>query len=130
MQPSIGMQLIQDERRNVCSRYASSMEARKIRQGPDRPAPGLIVQDGGTNEDPVKSAVSDDRFLPVLVCVDLLQQKRKDHVVEEEATVPGTIPGAHPGDGEVPTSARIAVERSVTWRKGLAGVPSALTTAS
>jgi hypothetical protein len=27
MQPSIGMQLIQDERRNVCSRYASVMEA-------------------------------------------------------------------------------------------------------
>jgi DNA invertase Pin-like site-specific DNA recombinase len=27
VQPSIGMQLIQDERRNVCSRYASSMEA-------------------------------------------------------------------------------------------------------
>ena len=60
--------------------------------------PGLIVQDGGTNEDPVKSAVSDDRFLPILVCVDLLQQKRKDHVVEEKATMPGTIPCAHPRD--------------------------------
>src|SRR5665213_2132863 len=60
--------------------------------------PGLIVKDGGTNEDPVESAVSYDRFLPVLVCVHLLQQKRKNHVVEEETTVPSTIPGAHPRD--------------------------------
>ena len=63
MQPGIGAQLIQDERRNLLSRYAFAMEVGEIRQGPDRAAAWLIGQDRGPNEDPVEPAVSDDGFL-------------------------------------------------------------------
>src|SRR4051812_44364587 len=103
MQPGIGAQVIQDERRNVLPRYASSMVVGEIRERPDRAAAGLVVQDGGTDEDPVQPAVSDNRFLPILVGVNLLQQKWKDHIVEEETAVSGTIAGAHPGDANQPS---------------------------
>ena len=74
------------------------MEVGEIRQRPDRAAAGLIVQDGGPNEDPVEPAVSNDGLLAVLVGVHLLQEKRKDHVVEEKAAVSGAVAGAEPGD--------------------------------
>ncbi len=76
------------------------MEVGEIRQGPDRVTAWLVVQDGGTNEDPVESAVSDEGFLPVLVCVYPLQEKREDHVVKEEAAMPGAVAGADARDAD------------------------------
>src|SRR6185503_15517216 len=88
MQPGVGVQLVQNEGRNVFSRYGPTMEVGEIRESADRAAAGLVVQDGGTNQDPVEPAVSDDGLLPVLVGVHLRQEKRKDHVVEEKTAVP------------------------------------------
>src|SRR5689334_16637346 len=98
MQPGIGAQLVEDERRHVLSRNASAMEGGEIRQGPDWATAWLIGQDGGPNENPVEPAISDDGFLAVLVGVHLLQEKRKDQVVEEKAAVSGAVAGAEPRD--------------------------------
>src|SRR5437660_1359310 len=98
MQPCIAAQLIQDEPCNVFSRYRSPMEVGEIRERADRAAAVLVVQNGRTNKNPIEAAVSDDRLLPVLVGVYLLQEKRKDHVVEEKAAVPGAVTGADARD--------------------------------
>jgi hypothetical protein len=92
-QPDIGAQLIQDELGNVLSRYASAMEIGEILERFDRAATRLVVQDGGAKENPGKTALLDDRFLPILVGVDLPQEKREDHVIEEETTMPGAVAG-------------------------------------
>jgi len=98
MQPGIGPQLIQDERRNVCARYRAAPKLGEFLKRPDRVAAGLVIQDGGANENPVDAAVPDDRFLPVFVGIDLAQQKREYQSVEEKAAVSGTLAGAHPRD--------------------------------
>jgi hypothetical protein len=135
MQPGIVAQLFQDERRNVFSRYGSAMEVGELRERPHRFAVTLVVQDGRTNENPVEAAVSDDRFLPILVGVHLAQEKRMYQLVKEKASVPGTVTRANPGDADqretcsafiALTSARVAVERSLTSLNGPAGVPSAM----
>ena len=100
MQPGIASQLVEDKLRNVFSRYGSSVEVGEIRQRPDRVAAGLVIQDRWANDNPVEPAVSDDRFLSVLVSVHFAQQKWKDQVVEEKAAVPGTVAGANPCDAD------------------------------
>jgi len=114
------------------------MEIGEILECLDRAATRLVVQDGGANENPGKTALLDDRFLPILAGVDLPQEKREDHVIEEETTMPGAVAGTPVmqtrremfSASMAFTSARVAVNRSVTSLKGLAGVPNALTTAS
>jgi hypothetical protein len=99
-QPDIGAQLIQDELGNVLSRYASAMEIGEILECLDRAATRLVVQDGGANENPGKTALLDDRFLPIIVGVDLPQEKREDHVIEEETTMPGAVAGTYSRDAD------------------------------
>src|SRR4051794_16320779 len=98
MQPGIAAQLIQDERCDVFSRYRSAMEVGGIRERPDRVAARFVVQHRRTNKNPVEAAISDDRLLPILVDVYLLEEEREDHVVEQQAAVPGAVAGTEPGD--------------------------------
>src|SRR3954463_2308098 len=100
MQPRIRAQLVQNEFRNVLSRYRSAVESGEIRERPDLVAAGFVVEDCGTNQNPIEPAISDDAFLPVLVGVDLTQKQREDHLVENEAAVAGAVAGADAGDAD------------------------------
>ena len=74
------------------------MEAGEIREGADGVAARLVVEDGGSNENPIETAVPDDRLLPVLVGVYVAQEKRKDQIVKKKAAVASTVTGADARD--------------------------------
>lgn len=99
MDPGVTAHLVQDKARNICSRYGPAVEAGEIRERADFVA-GLIVEDGGTNEDPIEPATSDDGFLPVLVGVHLAQQKRENQIVEQKSAVTSAVTGSNPCDAD------------------------------
>ena len=84
-----------DKLRNVHSRYGSAMEAREVREVRIVLLPGLLLR---TDGNPVELAISDDRFLAVLVRLHLAQEKRENQIIEQEPAVPGTVAGSDPRD--------------------------------
>ncbi len=74
------------------------MEIPQVGEGSYFLATRFVVEDRWPDDGPGKAAVSQDRFLAVLVGVNLAQQQWKDNFVEQDAPMAGTVTGTDPGD--------------------------------